>query len=345
MIVNKKEVVNAIDIINKFCKTNKNLPVMNTVVLDISEGTISSFDLETEVIKPIFMEGSIIEGETTLILPKKEFFDIIKNSSSDTISIKKETQDTVRINDRITLSIFNNEDYPNKIKHEYTYTTELVASQLKPIIRACDKDYYINVIFFDNDNIVCTDGHRMHILPNTSIIPFKMRNETAIALSNLKDRVNISVKENKGNKTFIQIKTDSGFIINTSDCGHGFPNYKQVIPEYQMKLNVSAFKLKQALMELKPLFGKKSQPKAVVFELLDNFLVLNIPDEGEVSVPFEFINNNGFEFKKALNGFYLLDTLESADKYTQLTISIKEKNNPLEITDGTYYYYVMGIKM
>lgn len=340
MIVNKKEVVNAINVINKFCKTNKNLPIMNTVVLDISEGTISSFDLETEVMKSIFME----EGETTLILPKKEFFDIIKNSSSDTISIKKETQDTVRINNRITLSIFNNDDYPNKIKHEYTYSTELVASQLKPIVRACDKDYYINAIFFDNDNIVCTDGHRMHILPNTSIIPFKMRNETAIALSNLKDRVNISVKENKGNKTFIQIKTDSGFIINTSDCGHRFPNYKQVIPEYQIKLNISAFKLKQALTELKPLFGEKSQPKAVVFELLDN-LVLSIPDEGEILVPFEFINNNGFEFKNAFNGFYLLDTLENADKYTQLTISIKDKNNPMKITDGTYDYYVMGIKM
>lgn len=214
-------------------------------------------------------------------------------------------------------------EYP-KINVGYKEGESIVATiemdELLKVSHAMGKNdirYYLNGLFFDIDNIVATDGHRLSYVSHGINIP----NDTTLDSIVPEHIISAAIKAAKKqklktidfifNKDYTKIKAGC-LTIATKNIDGRFPNYKRVIPqELDNSIEIHRKDFINTITKIKPFLDRKYG--GIALEIKDSFINLYSKDGGELLTKISYIKtgNDEHDHKIGLNADYLLDALKS----------------------------------
>lgn len=196
---------------------------------------------------------------------------------------------------------------------------------------------HLNSVFIDQDAVVATDGHRLHLAPSPIAPdqPLLLASTAAIVLSRiLKCDDQVVVARHK-TKDHDQLRVRCGpWQIDTRLLDETFPPYNNVIPAKEAQQSQVVFDittLNTALAQVMKL-SERGNVKVMV-----NGAVTLAPwgstlGEADVIVPTIENNHNGPDIELGLDGKYLLDALPRAG---QVEMRLCKPLDPVRVdTDG-----------
>jgi DNA polymerase-3 subunit beta len=306
--------------------TKTSLPILSTFLMEVKKDKLhlTANDLDVSLTTVIECE---IEGEGTIAVPGKKFFEIARSLPDDTVNIKAEGE---KLGVQCKRSRFrmvgkNAEEFPKlpeqKPLASFKIKTEIINSMIEKTIYAVSNDLtrpsLCGVLWETKEGrltMVATDGHRLAKVDHTGDFKTLEGKEFIVSpkalnilrsLLDEKEEVKISLAEN-------HITFDLGDSIIYSRLIEGpFPDYNQVIPKNNKKeMVVNREELTDACRRVAILSSAIThQVKlSVGAEVLT--LSVNTPDVGE-AVEELHSTFTGEPLEIGYNARYLLDILKT----------------------------------
>lgn len=324
----QKSLTKKIQGISAVVPTKTSLPILSTFLMEVKKGKVyfTANDLDVSLTTVVECD---IDGEGTVAVPGKKFFEIARSLPDDTVEINTEGE---KIAVKCKKSRFrivgkNAEEFPKlpeqKPLASFTVITSTLGAMVEKTIYAVSGDLtrpsLCGVLWEakgGNLTMVATDGHRLakvdfeggfdNLEGKEFIVSPKALNILR-SLMEEKEEVKISLAEN-------HITFDLGDSIIYSRLIEGpFPDYNQVIPKSNKKeLVVNREELTDACRRVSILSSAIThQVKlSVGTEVLT--LSVNTPDVGEASEELH-CKFQGEPLEIGYNARYLLDILKTIE--------------------------------
>lgn len=337
--------------------TKSSLPILSNIHLKTRNDhqlclTTTNLEISLECVIDV---NIIDKGEA--IVPNKNLFDIVKESSSNHISINS-TQNELNIScgrSNYKLNRVLEEDLPifpeiNK-RNNFTLSSSTLKEMIKNVIFAVSLDtsrYILNGVYLSINEkdieMVATDGYRLAIIKRkldstTSninvIIPSRTLQELFRIIDYNDKKIEIFVEEHQ--ITF----QGEDFILNSKLMEGNYPNFREFIPtENQNKLYINSKELlnicrRMSIISDKQLYFTLSQ---------DNLIVSSQALEVGSSSEDIKVRYTGEELKVSFHAKYLMDVLKNIDE--EICFSVKdEKSAGLLTYNDDYKYIIMPMRI
>ncbi len=319
-----------------------------------------STDLEVGM-RVTLTEGMQIEEEGIALLPADKMGSILKELSSETVSLTTSEMNAVIETEDSRFSIMGDDpaDFPAVPDFGADGAIEIEGEKLSKMIErtvfATAREaarYALNGVLWEvrgkEIRLVATDGHRLAISKGqckseagsgqiSAIVPTKA--------VNLVDRVIQSaetVSVQLGEKDLL-VKADNVVVYSRLVDGH-FPQYEDVVPkDSDKKAELVAGDFRAAVRRAALLTNEESRGVKMSFK--DGQLVLSsrAPEMGEARVrmaaKFEGATDDE-AFEIAFNPAFLTEVLKIIESET-VTLQLKSSNKPGLIKEGNHYIHVI----
>lgn len=290
----------AIQRVNGAIERRHTLPILQNVLLDAHNGTLTATgtDLEIELVCRTSDLNIATEGRITV--PAKKLFDIVRALPDDeplVFSVKNDSVTLTQGKRKFTLQSLPAGDFPNTENNKEKSAVTLPCSTLLSLINSTsfsmanqDVRYYLNGMLFEftGDHLMCvaTDGHRLAISKSTIeaseresrqvILPRKSVLELCKLLGGNEGDSHCSLSDNH-----ICFTIDD-MVITTKLIDGRFPDYRRVLPRNQAsKVRVSREDLKGACVRASILANEKYRGVSFTFEGAEIRLLANNPEHEE----------------------------------------------------------------
>ncbi len=343
----KNELLSALQVIFPAISNKTSLPILNNVLLKITENNILnlvSTDLEIAIKTQLNIEV-LKSGEITL--PAKKLLDITREIGGNEIELKSNEDLKVYITSgksKFTIMGLDSSDFPaipeiGEKDSIFSINKEVLKDLIRKTIFAVSYDetrYILNGLLFKlEDNkliVVSTDGRRLcyikHILEQNAaqnkelVIPTKTVNELLKLLSVVNtENIEFIVGENQ-----ISFKLDKHILISKIIDGT-FPNYNQVIPKnFSLSINLNKDELFSITKRVALLTSDKSQ--SIKYSFWNNKLLVSASSQGVGEAEDEIeISYDKSAFDIAYNPNFILDILRNIDG-KEIVLELSTPVNP-----------------
>ena len=312
-------------------------------------------------IRVTLTEGMQIEEEGVALLPADRIASILKELSSDTVSLTGKDLNAVIETEDSRFSIMGDDpaDFPNVPDFGADGATEIEGQKLSKMIHrtvfATAREaarYALNGVLWEikgkEIRLVATDGHRLAISKGqckseasegqiSAIVPTK-----AVQLVDRVIQSAETVAVQIGEKDLL-VRADNIVVYSRLVDGH-FPQYEDVVPkDSDKKAEMPTADFRAAVRKAALLTNEESRGVKMSFH--DGQLVLSsrAPEMGEarIQMPVKFETPDGDEaFEIAFNPAFMVDVLKVIESDT-VTIQMKSSNKPGLIREGNYYTHVI----
>lgn len=317
-------------IINKILVKRSTMPVLSNVHLIQKDKKLSVIVTDFEVSYIETHEHN--HADFDIITPGKQFIDLTKKGIN-TLSFT----DKLTING-ITLPHASGDEYP--VVMTTNETKPYVPTDLSNVLTTVSKDptrYHLNGVYFDANNIVSTDGHRLTVVPSNDdqlkdVILFDKGCE---ALNLIPDVNSLGIVSDwyqfsNGHQTVI-IRRISGT----------YPKYNQFMPKtYNQALILSTKTALVNLKQLRPLIESRSKNNTVRIQVTNGVMTATYKDN---IVTLEMLDQSVNIETIGFNYFYLVDALESQGLTT--TLHLINKHSPVLFDDKTTKHLLMPVRV
>lgn len=261
--INKTELLNALNIVQKGTAARSTLPVLSGILIDAhqDELTFQATDLELSIQYDVV---ALVEEPGRAVLPGKLFLDIVKKLPDMAVTVQATEDSAVISCDASTFQIkaLNAEDFPSfphvDVNQRIDVPFDLFANMVKRVHRVASKDEsrpnITGVLVTLEGNVlrmVATDSYRLAVtqsqLPTTAAEDFSALISAGFlsnisALPRTEEPVSLALAQNQ-----IVVTYQNTVFINRRIEGN-FPNYKQLLPtSYATRATVSTRALSDAV--------------------------------------------------------------------------------------------------
>lgn len=344
MKTKKQEFHKALMKVMKVIDHRSNIPVLRHVLIDARNGVcqLKGTNLEQALIVEIPAEGVFLaclpcKTLTTLIKPDS------KSDTSDVVIDDDVDGSKVRITfDDMTTKIFgmDPQDFPtckiNKSDDDdwaeiATWDTKPLLESLSYALLASSNDetrFNLNSVYFDDDNIMATDGHRLH----SAVSPAPLSGKSILLGSKIASILKCILP---GTEHVLLAKTEKVLRVKASDwrldttiMDGKFPEVSQVIPDLDslpMRLYIDPVILSKALKRMISL-SINDFVKIIVDQ---GKLALAIDDKDSVKAEIDIptlagSTHEGEKFEVGVNPTYLLDAIWKSGETIRIGLSHHE---------------------
>lgn len=361
--INKTELQNALNIVQKGVSTRSTLPVLSGILLDATTDklVLQSTDLELSI---QYSVSALVEEEGKTVVPGKLFTDIIKNLPDAAIHIKTSENEVNVSCDTSSFSVktLNYEDFPGFPKVETTQQISVpfprFSSMVKKVSKVVSRDESRAILTGvlvateeGNLRMVATDSYRLAMaqveLPGSeaedfsAVISGSFLNDVTSLPSSDED-VNIALSENQ-----IVIKYQDTVFINRRIEGN-YPNYKQLIPnEYTTRASIDLSSL-TASVKRASILSTTTAPMKFDLNIASQTIQITVtsPDVGSVQETI-VCEIEGEDVEIAFNSSYVIDGL-TAVKCEKISMEVQSSLKPgiLQVQeDEDYLYLIMPVRI
>ena len=173
MIIKRKELLDALKIVNRVVEKKSSMPVLSTVQIDGKSAVMRATDLDVGVEIPL----EIPKTAEKYTLNAKRLTDIVKSLDADDVELKVMDGDDipenwVNINSLFEISGYPADEFPEFEIPEMTGSGFVTVGKkaLENVIPAVTREeagFKLSGVYFDAEQgkAVATDGHRLHMEP------------------------------------------------------------------------------------------------------------------------------------------------------------------------------------
>lgn len=341
-----------------------NLPVLNNLLLEINQNTLSltGTDLEVELTTQAQLESATKNGKVTI--PAKKFLDICRSLPEDSLISVQFEEDRAYLRaerSKFNLATLPASDYPNLADWQSEVDFTIEQATLSRLIDATqfsmanqDARYFLNGMKFETEGnllrTIATDGHRLavctmalnqELLTHSVIVPRKAVLELSRLLAHNSDSVRLEIGTSN-------LRISMNGIVFTSKLIDGrFPDYRRVLPRNADRiLEANADTLKRALSRAAILSNERF--RGVRLTLSENSLKItaNNPEQEEAEDIID-VSYQNVEMEVGFNVSYMLDVL-NALKCERVRISLVDSTSSCLLEDcdnSTAEYVIMPMRL
>lgn len=342
------------------------MPILANVLVELQNGVVRVTATDLEIGVRAKLEGEILQ-EGAITLNAKKLYEIVRESSGDTIQLKRLENDWVEI--KSGKSVFkmvglDPKDFPTFPEFDAGSLFPVPAKVIKEMI---DKTIFsistdetrsnLNGSYLEEGEggkvrMVATDGHRLAMV------------ERQVGTLGLKKGV-VLPRKGLGELRKILEEADEGvaklgFKENMAMVVHGnvelfmrlveieFPDYSKVIPKgnpYNVKIEQRGFL--QALRRVSILSSDRYKGIKIEVKPTSMAISANNPDLGEATEELD-VEYNGKAMAVGFNARYLIDVLNVLKDDGYVDIELKDELSPSllrKVGDDGYMYVVMPMKL
>ena len=333
------QLVNAVQKVYRAVATTTTLPAITGILLQAHDNnlTLTGTDLDMGIIYRFPVE--IIE-EGDLLLPGRIFTEMVRRLPPTTLSLRSLDASAVEISyqqSRVQLNSFDPSQFPIMPPVEGDFSFQVPLNVIKDAIRKVtiaagndDLGSVFNGVLWELSpelnklNLVATDTHRLALYCGqlqgvatvngtitSALVPNRALNELARLLSGDDGAVKITLGESQ---IYAQYE---GMTLYTRLLSGKFPHYQQVIPlEHTTTVKINTRELLDTVQRATLLARDENKARAHIIILRVGEKSLKITSEAaEIGHLEEELTADieGEALELALNGRYLLDTLQVID--------------------------------
>jgi DNA polymerase-3 subunit beta len=358
--------VDKLAILARGVSTRSALPVLSGVLLQAVDGRLDMYSTDMELSIKASLTTTIA-GEGDVVVPARLFTDIVRNLSSEEVTIDA-SETLVRVSGgraEFSLNSWAASDFPQTsafdMSDAFTLGRAPFVATLTKVARAASRDETRPIltgvlvsIAGDTLKMVATDSYRLAVKETKleaapgaevqAIVPVKALAEIARLAASLGDGdVEIVVGENQ---VVFRLPDAAGDIWLASRLIDGqFPNYRQLLPEsfdHRVMLDREAF---AAAARRVSLLAQKNAPLRLTFSSGRLDLRALTQDVGQaeeaLDVPFD-----GEEFEIGFNPGYLIEGIEALDgDDVELSFTSPLRPGLVGGGDGSFVYLIMPIRL
>lgn len=360
IMINKEELIEALQIANLAVGSNAKLPVLNNILFEINEGnlTTTSTDLEVFIKHSITINSDV---KTRFTAPAKKLKDIIGSLNDAEINLglneKKKVLDIKGDNARFSLNTISADDFPKVEVAKKEKTIVIQQAILKELLARTifavskdDKRYAITGICFEiKDNkltLAGTDGKRLAIASHdlaldTEGLRFIL---PAKALRNI-----LQLLQKEGDVTIYLDKSLAYFEIGNTLLGirlieGEYPDYQKIIPnETKIEFNIDVERLISATKRAS-IITKDGSGVRYSFKKEKLAITACASEIGDVRDEFEIEGSEEIEI--VFYAQYILDALQNINS-EKLMLVLNSSTSPAIIeplNDGNYIQLIMPMQ-
>ena len=363
--ISREAILRPLQLVSSALGGRPNLPILNNILLNVSEDSLSmtGTDTEVEMVALVPLAAPATTGRTTV--PARKMLDICRGLPDG--AELTFTQEGERLllrsgRSRFNLSTLPAEDFPNIEEWSSELEFDINQLALKKLIESTqfsmaiqDVRYYLNGMLFETEGqwlrTVATDGHRLATcqrqllaeeLPTQQVI---VTRKGVLELVKLLEHEEQDVRLQIG-KSNIRAVTP-GFIFTSKLVDGRFPDYRRVLPrECDKTLICGREELKQAFSRAAILSNEKF--RGVRLNMQDQTLKItaNNPEQEEAEEVLD-VDYQGSDLEIGFNVSYVLDVLGTL-KSDRVKISLKDAGSSglIEAEDnGDALYVVMPMRL
>lgn len=357
LIVEKEKVKSILDIVQGIIEKRTTMPILNTILIEAEDKVlIKATNLEKSIVS--FLDSEIIEKGSTCI-PARKLYEIIKSLSEEKIELSLENNYLKIRSGKSLFKIFTQspDDFPKIKTLELSKKTILNKDDLQKSIEKIEYAVYpdesrlsLNGIYIHTNDgklrFVASDGYRLSYNEidydgeNIDVlIPKKAINDVKkICKDSKSDKINLSIESNMAS-----LETENIIFITRLNEAK-FPNYKDVIPNNNMKAYINKNDIVNSIEKLLTIADEMT--KSIVLNVNENSIKMNTTNnevgeaEDEIEIKYE-----GEKLTIGFNGEFLLDAIKHVDSDT-IEMSFKDSQTAVTITgDNKYKALVMPIRI
>ncbi len=360
----QENLIKGLQIVSHLAGKNINLPILNNVLIEASDGQITFTTTNLEIGINCKIRGKI-ERDGKCTVPAKLITDFINLLPKGNITL--ETKDNVLkvecANDKTSINTMSHDEFPllPTIEKQKEYTIEAV--EIKNGLKKANFPVYIDTnrpeisgVFFnivgDKLTLVGTDSYRLsekivHISKTSSdsslIVPVETISELVRILSDFQeDEIKFFVEEN-------QILFEIGNIEIVSRLIDGnYPDYKQIIPkETNTKAEIDVYEFVSAIKRTS-LFCKPgiNDIKLNLVAEKSELVISSTSDQIGENITVITAKITGVDNDVVFNYKYLLDGLNNIENDNAILELIDNKSAGIlkSKKDENFVYIIMPIK-
>lgn len=336
-------------------------PALQCVKIEADKKQLRLLATDLEVgTRVVLTEGMDVSEEGQILLPADRVGAILKELSSDKISITVEDRTAILETEDSKFKIMGDDpaDFPTVPDFGKDGATELEAPKLINMIHrtvfATAREaarYALNGVLWEirgkEIRLIATDGHRLAVAKGqckgaksagqvSAIVPTKAVHliERSIAGA---ETVEIQIGEKE-----LLVRAGNTVIYSRLVDGH-FPKYEDVVPkDSDKKVELKTAEFMSAVRRAALLTNEESRGVKFTFTRDRAELSSRAPEMGEArtSVAAQMTGGDEESFEIAFNPYFVIDVLKVIESET-FTLQLKSANKPGLIREGTQYEHVI----
>lgn len=361
IVCNKADLVNGINIALKAVSTKSTMPILECLVIEVSDDIIKLIANDMEIGIETIVKGKIIETGS-IALNAKVFFEIIRKLPDSLVTIKtNENLKTIITCEKAKFNIVGKptEEFPDLPQIEKDKMIALSQYSLKEIIRQTVfsiSDNESNKIMTgelfeiekDEFKVVSLDGHRISIRKIKLkeqydsikvIVPGKTLNEISKILSGeIEDEVAIFFSQN-----YIIFEFNETTVLSRLIEGEYFKIDQMLSNDYETKITINKKEFLSCI-DRASLLVRESDKKPIIIQISDNDMELKMNSTiGSMSEEID-IQKEGKDILIGFNPKFLIDALRVIDD-EEITIYLFNPKAPCFIKDKeeNYIYLILPV--
>lgn len=333
--VSRDEIFKAVSRVQSIIEKRSNMPILSTILISAADSHIdlSATDLEISLQQKLSAEV-VTQGSITI--SGRKFFEILKESRSEKIHIKRKDNDWIFISDdhtKYNLACLSPDEYPVFIEPEGVSTIEIDASILSEMINKTifsvtmeEAGFKLSGVFTEKVlkdgkqyfRMVSTDGHRLSLIDKEVDKLDGLNLDNGVMIPK-KGMLELNKLASDGGKIYLGFKQSNciakkdNSIIVIRLLESKFPDYNSVIPK-NIKHTIKV-KKEEILYSMRKMIILTSESYRGVKITLENnqmeFVSIN-PELGDVKDIIN-IEYNDERLELGFNSKYFMDVLQAME--------------------------------
>jgi len=347
--MSREDLFKVISRVQNIIEKRSTMPILSTVLFTAESGTLSVSATDLEVGFQQKLPAKVIE-EGSITLSGRKIFEILRESNSESISIKEKENNWIFISDgnaRYNLGSLPADEYPGVVEPEELMEIdvdgELISEMIDKTVYAVTAEeagYKLSGIFtevVDGElgkmlRMVATDGHRLSMIDKYVDMVDNLDLSTGIMIPK-KAMIEISKLGSEFGKIsfgirdkYCIVKKDN-ILLNVRLLESKFPDYRAVIlKDTPILLYLQRNLLLESMRRMLILSNERYRAVKVTLDGNRLELVSTNPDLGNVqeNLPIEY---DGSKIEVGFNPRYFVDALQAMESQ-EITLGFKDESKP-----------------
>lgn len=357
----KSDLLNSVNIVLKAIPAKSTMPILECMVINVSESTIKLIGNDMELGIETIVKGEILSSGT-IAINAKVFSEIIRKLPDNEVTIDTDSNYMATITcekSKFTISGKSADEFPVLPKIEKRSALTISQFSLKEVIRQTvfsisdneSNKIMTGELFEINENemkVVSLDGHRISIRkielkeafePTKVIVPGKTLIEVSKILSGeISDEVSIYFTEKH-----ILFEFDDTLVLSRLIEGEYFKINQMLSADYETKVTINKKEFLSCI-DRATLLIKETEKKPIIVGINDGTMELKINSTiGSMDEEID-ITKEGKDILIGFNPKFLIDALRVIDD-EEITIYLINPKAPCYIKDKeeTYIYLILPV--
>jgi len=334
----RSELLKSVSRVQSIIERKSSMPVLSTILFDASGASVRLSATDLELGFQESLSASVMQ-EGSITISGRKLFEILKESNSETFTIRSRENNWVRLSDgiaRFDLACIAPDEFPAFIEPEGVAMVQIDGDTLGDMIGKTiyaitveEAGFKLSGVFtervsYDGKNflrMVATDGHRLSMIdkPVSNIESLELVKGVMIPKKGMSELNRLAseggaVEIGFKHKDCVARKANAVLVMRLLEAK--FPDYQAVIPkESAFSISLKRASLQEAMRKMLILSNERYRAVKITIEnnVLD--LVSANPDLGEAQEKID-IAYSGDRIEAGFNPRYFIDVLQAMQSDT-----------------------------